>query len=85
MRTGETGLNLINGYEGLRMAAHYAPSEKWTVGYGHTSSARHGMSVTEGDAERLFAVEDAEGNKRDDMGLRRGNVMGSFAHVISSQ
>ena len=54
MRTGETGLNLIKGYEGLRMSAHYAPSEQWTVGYGHTNSARHGMSVTEGDAERLL-------------------------------
>lgn len=54
MRTGETGLNLIKGYEGLRMSAHYSPSEEWTVGYGHTSSARHGMSVTEGEAERLL-------------------------------
>jgi len=54
MRTGDTGLNLIKGYEGLRMSAHYAPSEQWTVGYGHVSSARHGMSVTEGDAERLL-------------------------------
>ncbi len=54
MRTGDTGLNLIKGYEGLRMAAHYAPNEQWTVGYGHTTTARHGMSVTEGDAERLL-------------------------------
>ncbi len=54
MRTGETGLNLIKGYEGLRMSAHYAPSEQWTVGYGHTETARHGMSVTDGDAERLL-------------------------------
>lgn len=54
MRTGETGLNLIKGYEGLRMSAHYAPSEQWTVGYGHTSTARHGMSVTEHEAERLL-------------------------------
>ncbi|GAB4528336.1 MAG: hypothetical protein Kow00133_17230 [Amphiplicatus sp.] len=54
MKTGETGLNLIKGYEGLRMSAHYAPSEQWTVGYGHTATARHGMSVTEGDAERLL-------------------------------
>lgn len=54
MKTGDTGLNLIKGYEGLRMAAHYAPSEQWAVGYGHTSTARHGMSVTEGDAERLL-------------------------------
>jgi len=36
------------------MSAHYAPSEQWTVGYGHVGSARHGMSVTEGDAERLL-------------------------------
>ncbi|MEO1310482.1 MAG: lysozyme [Pseudomonadota bacterium] len=54
IRTGESGLNLIKGYEGLRMTAHYSPSEEWTVGYGHTSSARHGMSVTEGDAEKLL-------------------------------
>jgi len=54
MKTGETGLNLIKGYEGLRMSAHYAPSEQWTVGYGHTGTARHGMSVTESDAERLL-------------------------------
>jgi len=54
MKTGDTGLNLIKGYEGLRMAAHYASSEQWTVGYGHTGSARHGMSVTEGDAEQLL-------------------------------
>ena len=54
MRTGDTGLNLIKGYEGLRMSAHYTPGEEWTVGYGHTSTARHGMSVTESDAERLL-------------------------------
>ena len=54
MRTGDTGLNLIKGYEGLRMSAQYAPTEQWTVGYGHVSTARHGMSVTEGDAERLL-------------------------------
>lgn len=54
MKTGETGLNLIKGYEGLRMAAHYAPSEQWSIGYGHTQTARHGMSVTEADAERML-------------------------------
>ncbi len=36
------------------MSAHYAPTEQWSVGYGHTDTARHGMSVTEGDAERLL-------------------------------
>ena len=54
MRTGDTGLSLIKGYEGLRLAAHYTPNEEWTIGYGHTSTARHGMSVTEHEAERLL-------------------------------
>ncbi len=54
MNTGETGLNLIKAYEGLRMTAHYTPNQEWTVGYGHVSSARHGMSVTEGDAIKLL-------------------------------
>ncbi|MET1413505.1 cobyrinate a,c-diamide synthase [Roseibium sp. HPY-6] len=39
----------------------------------------------EGNAERLFSVTDAEANMLPDMGLRAGNVMGSFAHVIAVQ
>jgi cobyrinic acid a,c-diamide synthase len=40
--------------------------------------------VSEGDADRVFAAEDAEGTSRPDMGLREGSVMGSFAHVIGA-
>ncbi|MEP3046768.1 MAG: cobyrinate a,c-diamide synthase [Roseibium sp.] len=39
--------------------------------------------VSEGDADRLFAACDAEENQLSNMGLRKGTVMGSFAHVIS--
>nr|WP_247653770.1 cobyrinate a,c-diamide synthase [Labrenzia sp. PHM005] len=39
--------------------------------------------VREGDADRLFAAKDAEGQDLADMGLRAGNVMGSFAHIIA--
>lgn len=39
--------------------------------------------VSEGPAERLFGARDAAGNSLDNMGLRRGNVMGSYAHVIA--
>jgi cobyrinic acid a,c-diamide synthase len=43
----------------------------------------HYSTITaEGAAERLFAVEDAAGVELPPMGLRRGRVMGSFAHVI---
>jgi len=39
--------------------------------------------VSEGVAERLFRVEDAEGGPLADMGLRIGTVMGSYAHVVA--
>jgi cobyrinic acid a,c-diamide synthase len=39
--------------------------------------------IHEGDADRLFEAQTANGNALPAMGLRRGNVMGSFAHIIS--
>lgn len=39
--------------------------------------------AAEGRADRLFAAFDAAGNALPPMGLRRGPVMGSYAHVIS--
>jgi cobyrinic acid a,c-diamide synthase len=39
--------------------------------------------VAEGTAERLFDVVDSSGTALPAMGLRRGRVMGSYAHVIS--
>jgi cobyrinic acid a,c-diamide synthase len=40
--------------------------------------------VEEGAAERLFDAESADGTALGSIGLRRGNVMGSFAHVIDA-
>jgi cobyrinic acid a,c-diamide synthase len=40
--------------------------------------------VREGEEDRLFEAEDAEGEKLGAIGLRRKNVMGSFAHVIDA-
>jgi cobyrinic acid a,c-diamide synthase len=39
--------------------------------------------LSEGDADRLFEAQTANGTTLPAMGLRRGNVMGSFAHIIS--
>ncbi|WP_430513550.1 cobyrinate a,c-diamide synthase [Pannonibacter phragmitetus] len=39
--------------------------------------------VHEGEAERLFAARDALGDALPDMGLRRGTVSGSYAHLIA--
>jgi len=39
----------------------------------------------QGDAETLFEAEDSKAKNLGAMGLRRGNVMGSFAHVIAAE
>ncbi|MCB1380500.1 MAG: cobyrinate a,c-diamide synthase [Alphaproteobacteria bacterium] len=38
--------------------------------------------VSEGAADRLFDVSEADGTALPSMGLQRGRIMGSFAHVI---
>jgi cobyrinic acid a,c-diamide synthase len=40
--------------------------------------------LAEGEAERLFQAEAADGAALGAIGLRRGRVMGSFAHVIDA-
>ena len=60
----------------------------WLAGHAGAYSAHefhYATIVREGPGDALFAASDAEGNKLADMGLRRGNVMGSFAHLISSR
>jgi len=39
--------------------------------------------ASEGEADRLFTAADASGKTLSSLGLRRGRVMGSYAHVIS--
>jgi cobyrinic acid a,c-diamide synthase len=39
--------------------------------------------IKEGDGERVYGASTAAGTPLPDMGLARGSVMGSFAHVVS--
>lgn len=66
------------GYRKLRPLADLPWSEVLLAHEFHYASI-----VSEGAVERLFEAEDAEGNRLDDMGLRAGSVMGSYAHVIA--
>lgn len=45
----------------------------------------YASTIQEGAADRLFSARDATGAPLADMGLRAGNVMGSFAHVIAAR
>lgn len=48
------GLDLIKRWEGLRLRAYRCPADVWTIGYGHTATARPGMVIDAAEAERLL-------------------------------
>ncbi len=53
--THVSNLDHIKEWEKLRLKA-YMPTknDKWTIGWGHTSTAKKGMSISQAKAERLL-------------------------------
>ncbi|MCB2113335.1 MAG: lysozyme [Parvularculaceae bacterium] len=49
----EAGLDIIRQSEGMRLDA-YQSGGQWLIGYGHSRTARAGMTITEAEAERLL-------------------------------
>ena len=47
-------IDLIKRFEGYRAKAARLPDGRWTIGYGHTLTAREGAEVSEKDAEALL-------------------------------
>src|SRR5512143_1678502 len=63
-RVSRAAIELIARFEGYRRKAAQLPDGRWTIGYGHTLTARQGVEVSEADAEALLfydllAVTDA--------------------------
>ena len=51
----EKGVDLIKGFEGLRLNAYRDPVGVWTIGYGHTGAdVKPGMKITQARAEALL-------------------------------
>lgn len=59
MNISERGLNLIKSYEGCRLSSYKCPSNKWTIGYGHTQGVYEGMTITQAQADQ-FLFEDVQ-------------------------
>ena len=48
-------ISLIKKHEGLRLEAYLpTPNDVWTIGYGHTHTAKQGQKITEAQAEALL-------------------------------
>lgn len=53
-KTSLAGINLIKQWEGWRARAYRCPAGVWTIGYGHTHTAKRGMVITKKEGERLL-------------------------------
>jgi lysozyme len=56
-QVSRAAVDLIKRFEGYRQKAAQLPDGRWTVGYGHTLTAREGASVSENDAEALLLYD----------------------------
>ncbi|MEN9855171.1 MAG: hypothetical protein RL186_883 [Pseudomonadota bacterium] len=54
LTASRAAFDLITSFEGFRARAALAPSGKWTLGFGHSATAREGLSVTRLEAEDLL-------------------------------
>lgn len=57
LKVSRAGIDLLKAFEGFRRRAARLPDGRWTVGYGHTLSAREGAEVSEADAEALLIFD----------------------------
>ncbi|WP_337188976.1 lysozyme [Phenylobacterium sp.] len=56
-RVSRAAIELIKRFEGYRRHAAQLPDGRWTIGYGHTLTARAGAEVSEPDAEALLVYD----------------------------
>jgi len=56
-RVSRAAIDLIKRFEGYRQAAAQLPDGRWTIGHGHTLTARQGAEVSQDDAEALLLYD----------------------------
>src|SRR6185437_9879166 len=56
-QASRTAVDLIKRFEGFRPKAAALQTGGWTIGYGHTKSARRGALITEADADALLIYD----------------------------
>lgn len=54
MKTSQKGIDFIKRHEALRLNSYLDAVGVWTIGYGHTKTAKKGMTITEAEAEKLL-------------------------------
>ena len=60
MKVSDNGLALIKEFEGCKLTSYQDSVGVWTIGYGHTRTARRGMVITQAQANELLALDVAD-------------------------
>jgi lysozyme len=72
----QAALDLIKGFESLRLTAYQDVAGIWTIGWGHIKGVRAGMQITEAQAEDAL---------RDDLEIAETFVDGATSDVMTSE
>jgi lysozyme len=56
-QVSRSAIELIKRFEGYRRKSAQLPDGRWTIGHGHTQTAREGAEVSEQDAEALLLYD----------------------------
>jgi uncharacterized protein (TIGR02594 family) len=83
MSLSQNGLDMIKGFEGLRLNAYQDSAGVWTIGYGHTGGVRPGDRITQAQAEQYLRgdVKWAEQAVRDNVKVPL--TQGQFDALVS--
>src|SRR6185312_1750019 len=57
LSVSRSAVELIMAFEGFRAKAAQLDDGRWTIGFGHTATAREGAEITEADAEALLLYD----------------------------
>lgn len=88
LKISREGIVLIKSFEGFRPRAVRAGDGRWVVGYGHTTHAREGLTVSEPDADLLLRYDLLPVAKALNDGVsaplnqHQFDALASFAHSI---
>lgn len=63
MKISQTGLKLIEEFEGCRLVAYQDVVGVWTIGYGHTRNVKKGQVITKEQAEHYLIQDVAKAEK----------------------
>lgn len=89
MKTSDKGIKLITAHEGLRLEAYKCPAGVYTIGYGHTRTARPGMVISKQRAEELLkddliTAENAVNNQNLKLNQNQFDALVSFVFNVGS-